>query len=161
MIPCGLWIGYQGSGGVCQKLIQATDATVNYTEEDANPPDANAVSKATEASSCTKEAVEPIFNQMCKPYSNLVLSRLGDCGIQSWKSRLPTTLERLVWSRAHGKNATGHGLHSWTASPFTCLQHSRVMQPRCSNSTSVMIIKAQQGSDPAVLCRGSCNFMAI
>ena len=55
-----------------KKLTKATEALEKYTGEDVNPPEEKAVQKATEASTCTDEAVESIANQVFQLYSNLL-----------------------------------------------------------------------------------------
>ena len=56
-----------------KKLAKAIEALEN-TEEDVNPPSKEkTVQKATEASTCTDEAIDSIANQVFRLYSNLLM----------------------------------------------------------------------------------------
>ena len=118
-----------------QKLSIAPEASVNFTGEDANPPKAKAVQKATEASTSTKEAIEPIINPAFQLYFNLITEEAR----RPWNKILEDQIDCTSWNDLfeleHAEKAIGPGLPSWTALPFIYSWFSRVMQLRPSDCT--------------------------
>jgi len=92
-----------------QELTKTTEALANYRGEDMNPPKEKAVQKATEASTCSDEAVVSIVNQVFQLYSNIFTEEAR----RPWCKILGEQIDVSPWINRFGVEYVEKHKRSW------------------------------------------------